>query len=556
MSTTIGFDANRAKQSESYAYKCWYNVNYNNNTMKISSTDINEIESQWNNSLKDWKANAEGQDYTSYLIEDDDFDIAYDKGKDDAKDYAEKDGGKAKTDVGNNTATIVTGGLAAGSAAVSLIGGAAGKALSGAGNAVAKGVNNFVGGGVSKAGKLVGGKIGDKVGKVGDKISNGKVKDKSNGSWAITCPLSLATAILYTATKPNQKAVDALKNLKELESTRGQKQLREAQYKLDDITNDQMERSAAVEKDAESMEDEINAAIEEAQDPIKKEMEAKQKLHDMALNMYNEILERQESGEELSDSDKALLKQCGAQIGVLEDEIGALAEQLAEVTADATEEATEAANDNIADKMDEFANDNAKYDEQAEKMADTQAMTDLADSFDKSTKALCITESVMQGLNVATAVTGGIQAATASVGFNFYAWACVGMAAAAAGMSGKGVVDQIKMAHEVGKEMDVKNDTIKLNEQTNKVYENSLTNYSEYMDITADVGETMNETIAEAGEAANEVIANREEGPKIDRSTYQDATTQNNQNNAKAGGSDTTTVSNNADETTNKKKTT
>ena len=36
------FDAERAADSQSYAYKCWYNKKYEGNTLRISNTEIKE----------------------------------------------------------------------------------------------------------------------------------------------------------------------------------------------------------------------------------------------------------------------------------------------------------------------------------------------------------------------------------------------------------------------------------------------------------------------------------------------------------------------------------
>ena len=58
MAIQDSFNLSNAINSQSYAYKCWYNYNYGNNTMGISAKDMGEITQTWNNELKNWKATA------------------------------------------------------------------------------------------------------------------------------------------------------------------------------------------------------------------------------------------------------------------------------------------------------------------------------------------------------------------------------------------------------------------------------------------------------------------------------------------------------------------
>ena len=70
------FDIDRAKNSQPYAYKCWYNAKYQGNTLKVNAEDLKTIENTWRSEISNWIANA-NQDETAYDIPDDDFNAAY-----------------------------------------------------------------------------------------------------------------------------------------------------------------------------------------------------------------------------------------------------------------------------------------------------------------------------------------------------------------------------------------------------------------------------------------------------------------------------------------------
>ena len=92
------YNLDNALSSQAYAYKCWYNYNYGNNTMQISAKDMGEITQTWSGELSNWRATA-SDDENAYEIEDDDFSKAYDSGKDTAKDKTGYDGGKSNAGV-------------------------------------------------------------------------------------------------------------------------------------------------------------------------------------------------------------------------------------------------------------------------------------------------------------------------------------------------------------------------------------------------------------------------------------------------------------------------
>ena len=84
MAIQDSFNLSNALNSQAYAYKCWYNYNYGNNTMNISASDMGEITQTWNSELSNWHATAM-DDENAYEIEDDDFSAARENGKDNAK---------------------------------------------------------------------------------------------------------------------------------------------------------------------------------------------------------------------------------------------------------------------------------------------------------------------------------------------------------------------------------------------------------------------------------------------------------------------------------------
>lgn len=68
----VTFNPVNAEHSSTYAYKCWYNYNYEKNTMGISEEDMQKINDQYKGKISEWKATAE-KDNNSYVIDDDSF---------------------------------------------------------------------------------------------------------------------------------------------------------------------------------------------------------------------------------------------------------------------------------------------------------------------------------------------------------------------------------------------------------------------------------------------------------------------------------------------------
>ena len=91
MAIQDSFNLSNALNSQAYAYKCWYNYNYGNNTMGISAKDMGEITQTWNGELNNWHATAL-DDENAYEIEDDDFSTSRNNGRNQAEDKTGYDG--------------------------------------------------------------------------------------------------------------------------------------------------------------------------------------------------------------------------------------------------------------------------------------------------------------------------------------------------------------------------------------------------------------------------------------------------------------------------------
>ena len=87
------FDLSRALGSQSYAFKCWENYYYGNNTMGIDAKSMGEIKQTYKSELANWQANALN-DENAYEIPDDDFSKSYEDGKNTAKEDTGFDGKK------------------------------------------------------------------------------------------------------------------------------------------------------------------------------------------------------------------------------------------------------------------------------------------------------------------------------------------------------------------------------------------------------------------------------------------------------------------------------
>ena len=473
MAIQDSFNLSNALNSQAYAYKCWYNYNYGNNTMGISAQDMGEITQTWNGELANWRATAV-DDENAYEIEDDDFSTARQNGENQAKDatgYDGKQGGQITRTVVDSVAGVGGGVLATG---------ALNSALSG----VSEGIGKTIGNGWSKI-------IGEKAANKGASkaMSNGVTNKASKASWIIAAPLSLATGTAYTAKKPNKDEKEACDTLQD-EMVNSQNALYSAQEDMSAASDE----VTALSDEVQTYNDEGNEAIEE-----------KKSEYDTYKASYDALMEKIKAGETLTDSEKELL-----------EELIPLMQELGLGIQDTQEETTEVAED-IYDEMGSYQ---ADYDNAASTVAEVQGVTDYAESFDESTRTMCYVEAGAQTLNAASGAKAAYQAgAFASSGglFTAWAWGFAAMGAAGAGISGYGAAEQFKWGNEVGTEIDMRKMTQDLNSTTNDIYDESIEGYEgamvgvEEMELAIPEGmENPEEVVEQLSEESSEVLAGAE----------------------------------------------
>lgn len=265
----VTFNPVNAENSQSYAYKCWYNYNYEKNTMCISEEDMQRINEQYKGKLVEWKATAE-KDNNSYIIDDESFTTAtlsepvtkktrvasaqsedYTKAKDNID---KKVGGKVNT--GGDIAQV-TGSLA----------------MSGAATAV----------GFTSLLAL---------------------------PFVVSAPLCLSVGVLYMATQPNKDEARALNELKEM-MLQQKDELAVSQEELEKLSNVILDKVV----NANKVQEDSNETLEE-----------KQQTYELLMAAYQEIMQRVENGETITEEDKATLREIGKSIQALGKEIKDLQE--------------------------------------------------------------------------------------------------------------------------------------------------------------------------------------------------------------------------------------
>ncbi len=459
MAIQDSFNVSRALNSQSYAYKCWYNYNYGGNTMRISADDMNSITQTWSGELVNWKANAES-DENAYEIEDDDYNTAVDSGKKNAQEKAGYEGG--------GKAGMAT------RAGVDLAVGAAGSLgmLTSAGTNVA-----------NKLGTTIFGNLGQKAAKEGAK-EIGKDALKNTGSWSIAAPAALAIGTAYIAKKPNKDQKEACDALQD-EMLNAQS----SAYAAQDEMSAAGEEVAALSDEAQTYNEDTNEELEEQKTEF-----------DMYKASYEELKAKIDSGEELTEEEKALMQELIPYM----QELGVGMQDMMDETGDVVTE--------IYDEMGTYQD---SYDYAAETIGEVQGLTDYAESFDEATKTSCYVEAAAQGLNAASGYTAGAKAtaaASASLGFNPWAWACAAMGFAGGAMSTAGSAQQFKWAGEVGTEIDMREATQDLNADTSDIYDESIEGYEGSMETVEDFELEVPEELEEDMEALEEAPVTPEGG--------------------------------------------
>lgn len=461
------FNIREAKTSQSYAYKCWYNYNYGNNTMGISSGDIGKIITTWKDQIPSWKATAE-KDENRYEIDDTGYDDSKEAGKNHAKDRTGYDGNTGGMK-GRASADVIWNAGVAGMATIgkSIVNNFANKV---GGKIVEKSVDKVA----TKAMKDViskgGGKAAAQATKAGQEAAD-KVQSKDVG-FIISAPLALATGIAYTANKPNKEQKEACDEMQNVMND-SQAALEQTQAEMADADDAHVE-----------MAEEAQATTEDGND----EIEDKKTTLDLYKAQYDALMEKAKSGQPLSEDEKSFLKE----VVPLMQELGGGINDTAETVHDDVSDIYEEMSDN-ADEV---------FNAASETMGEVEGATDYAESFDGATRTMCIVEGVAQGLNV---VTGGKAAfdatkfAMSGGWFTAWAYAFAGMGAAGAAMSTKGVAEQSNWAREVGDEIDLREATQDLNSTTSEVFDERVDDFDGYMsgieDLTIEMPKDLEEEI-------------------------------------------------------------
>ena len=431
------FDLSRALGSQSYAFKCWENYYYGNNTMGIDAKSMGQIKQTYKSELANWQANALN-DENAYEIPDDDFSKSYEDGKNTAKEDTGFDGKKG-----------------------GMIARGAGDATLAATGAVGAQVTKSV---VTKAAEKALSKTAETVTVKGVEMSSKEVA-KGMGKFAgftVGCVVGLATGTAYMAKKPN-------------------KDEKEACDKLQDTMATSQAATAAAQEDMAAAGEEVMALSDEAaeyNEEANNQIEEQKTEYDMYMRTYTALKEKAESGEALTEEEKALYTEI---VGLL-TESGELMVETQDETSDT-----------VSTIYDDMGGYQERYDYAAETVAEVQGVTDYAESFDTTTRTMCYVEGAAQTLNAASSAKSAWQAiafatsGTWAFGATAWAYAFGAMGAAGAVMSGIGAAEQFKWAGEVGTEIEARKVTQDLNAATNDVYETEVDNYGGWMSNVEDL---------------------------------------------------------------------
>ena len=448
MAIQDSFNLSKATTSQAYAYKCWYNYNYGGNTMKISSKDMGEITQTWNGELKNWRATA-SNDENAYEIEDDDYSTAKLNGKESAKDKTGYDGGKGgmiANSVGDFALSV------AGAVTGKIVGNAVGRTLNSAGACV---VNSGGQAAIQSSGKTV------------------KLSDIA------TVVMASAVAAKYYIAKPNKEQKEACDEL--------QNTMQDAKASL-----------AAAQDDMTTAGDEIVDLSDEAQaynEDANDEIEDKKTEYDMYKASYDALMDKVNSGESLTEDEKALMK-----------ELVPMMQQLGVDIGDLSDETT----DNVGEIYDEMGTYQDTYDNAASTMGEVEGVTDYAESFDSTTRAMCYVEAGSQTVN---GISAGLAAARLA-GKAFVGWAFAAIGAAAAASSGIAAKEQFNWAGKVGNEINARKETQDLNATTISMYDENIDAYAGQMegveDLELEIPEDMSDPEGmseQLGEESSAVLA-------------------------------------------------
>ena len=485
--------------SEAACRKAYLNYHCYGNTMGISTKQMSEITARWESRLSSWQTTV-SNDENQYEFDDSEFKDYKANGKAAAMDATGYDGDQSgqKRRVTNDVVT------AGGTAVVSLgaqkifkkaAEKAAEKAVMKAGEKAVKKASEeaITAAGkesIKKAAKEAALEAAEESGKTLSKKALNAVADKAVETTTdeaiktageesikkageesckttaksagqsigciVGCVAGAATAAAYFIKKPNKEEKDACDDM--------QTELTNAQGAL-----------AAEQENMQTMGEEIIALSDEAaqanEDANAKIVDTKTD-YDMYKSTYEALKTRAQSGQVLSDDEKALYKTVTGHMASAGEEINNLSEGTGETV------------DGLYSDMETYQEG---YDYAAETIGEIEGQTDFAASFDKSTQTMCYVEGGAQTLNSFSSFKSGVQAFSLATsgswafGATAWAYAFAAMGFAASASSGLAAAEQFTWAGDVGKEIDIRKQTEDLNAETLDVYTEEVDSYAGWM---------------------------------------------------------------------------
>ena len=467
MAISDSFNLARALDSQAYAYKCWYNYQYGNNTMGISSKDMNEIRQTWSSELANWQATAL-DDENAYVIEDDDFSRACKNGKEQGEDKSGHDGS-------NPVASNI--GDALGSAA-----GAAGTTISVFASRAA--FNGSLT--TNMTSKVVGEGAKNMAGDCTKSLNKAKL------SAYVAAGIAIATAAKYWIAKPNKDEKEACDALQ------------------DEMSNAEAATTSAQELMAKSRSavEDLTSEAEDAKDMVEEENNPEMAEVELYKASYDAIVASAASRGGLTEEEKAEAAFYQAEIQGIVGEDGTIETRAAE------------ASELVGDIYDDMGTYQDVFDDSAETVAEVQGLTDFAESFDSATRTSCYIQAGAQTLNAASGAIAGAKLLAGGP----WNWALGIAAIVAGGSSGIAATQQMSWAGEVGNEIEMRKMAQKSNALTNDIYDESIQDYEGAMVSVEDMTVAIPESIEEL-ELPEYVVDEGEEGPALPTVTTTAATT-------------------------------
>ena len=425
-------------ESQESCWRAYLNYHCYGNSMGITGEEMGAIINRWGDQIPTWQKNAQTNDEVKYEFDDSEFENYRSEGYNDAKEEHGED--------------------------VNMKGASDRAGADWAGAGISAGT-----GGIAMLFRAIGtGKNGKTWGNVGSKGAKG-ISVAAFVLSAISCIAAFAVGL------------NAKNNIANKEEHAAVMSLNEEMANQQTMLNDEVSNMESIKEEIISLEDEAQAANDDANSNI---MDKKTE-YDMYKRMYETLKAKIESGKPLTESEKSLYQKVVAYLGTTSTAIN-----------DEVDNASSVVNDIYGD-IESFS---ADYDMVAETIANVQGVTDYAAEIDEKTQKLCNSEKTAQMVNTIGAglAAGGMIWATASLIKDLtltgpWGWVvAAGIAILGAGLtvmaglgaywSGKASEQQGKMSEEVGVEIAARQTTQDLGTETLDIYGEELDAYDGSLD--------------------------------------------------------------------------